>query len=764
MDYVKDLPAIQKATAQFQKEELEFLQNKLDLTQQIVQAQQSGSTSNTGGNSGQTVTTGPGGAVNVNTSSQQQQRQNQQNQTQQSQSPQAIPVGGGTPPVSSGGRGPTPSPSGGIPTAPIASGTLGSLPVSDRMQNLLDYRQQLGTQITDPRVLFEHMRQRGMVKEGVSGDQPSYSVQVGSKRVSAEDLMASPALQSQALDHLAEQTLPSGNENGGLFRQGRALTGVASNLIRALGPGTSATENVAGVGEAASKIGAMGALGGVADSVGSIALPIGLAAGVLGLVEVGGQAYQSVKNIGQTHNQGFGGGVGYEMGMRMMALNPFITTEQSRQIMMGALNLGYTGKEFDTVTQFMAQNLTDMNMSVADSVNLLNTNVVQGGASILSLGQALTSLQNMSANSTSTNQQNQQNFESYSKNLVSQGVNGNVVNAVALNLAGWNQQKINGQPNPLAGSTSNTLNALTSNPAFLQQLGAQYAPGVEYPGVLSSISGQPGGAANLPQDVQKQLVQIAQRFPNDGSATGKQNSISNFMMYMNALGAGWSEQQATQWYNELTGPTSQLPYQQAQKAATAGEQTSVNAHPYVEGAPNQLPLADDNTQSIQTPSMLNNLAPNPYRGLATFPEEGKYSNPEITSLFQKYGYTNMMVYDPQGKSQPLDFSNKDMMYGLASGSWKLAVKNSAGKLSSPASLDDWRTGLVTPGGSVSSGSGSSGSSSTTAGTFDLTPQAAQLLKLLPNGGTVGTSSNTQAANTGTNGVTPNSSPTVYPSH
>jgi hypothetical protein len=235
------------------------------------------------------------------------------------------------------------------------------------------------------------------------------------------------------------------------------------------------------------------------------------------------------------------------------------------------------------------------------------------------------------------------------------------------------------------------------------------------------------------------------------------------MFYMNSIGAQWTEQQATQWYTELTGPSSGLPYAQSQAASASQDQTSVNAKPYVEGAPNQLQPSDDNTQSIQTSAMLHNLAPNPYKGLATFPEEGKYSNPEVTSLFQKYGYQNILVYGPDGKSQPLDFSNKDMMYGIAKGSWKIAVKNSSGKLSTPASIDDWRTGLATPGGN-DQGGGSAGTTSSGGGTFDLTPNAAQLLKLLPNGGTVGTGSQTQAANTGTNGVTPNSTPTVYPSH
>lgn len=743
MDYVKDLPAIQKAAAQFQQEEIEFLKNKLDLTQKIAEVQKSGGGAQSSGGAGrggqQGVFTDANGNVLVDTGGAGQRRQEEQEQTQQSQAPQAIPTGGGTPPVQ---RTVPVSPTGGGGTTGAATG----LPQSDRMQNLLEHRAQLGQQVNDPRVLFEHMRQRGLVTEGVEGNAPKYTVQVGNQRVSADELMSNPTLQSKALDHLAEQTLPSSNENGGLLGQGSAISGVAQNLLRSLGPGTSATENMKGAGEAASKIGAMGSLGNIAKAVGKIALPIGVAAGAMALVQSGGEMYQNVENLGQTHNQGFSGGLGYDMGIRSMAMNPFITTEQARQITMGALNLGYTGKEFDTVTQFMAQNLTDMNMSVADSVKLLNTNVIQGGASIQSLGTQLQSLQQLSGGSTSTNTQLQQAFEAASKNLVSQGVGGNQAGAIALNLAGWNQQQVNGGPNPLAQSTQTTFNNMASNPAFLQLLGQQYAPGVEYPGVLSYLSNQKGGTSKVPQDFQNVLVQIVKRFPAGNSPQSKQNAISNFMLYVNqAFGAGWSENDAQLWYNELTGPQSGLPNNQVSQQNQQLDATTPNT----------------NQATSSGGKAAGETGNDPVLG--TNPASGAFSNTTLTNLVNKYGYNSVVVYDPSGKAQTLDFSNKAMMTGIGNNTWKVGVKNSSGNVGTPADIDDWRTGVATPGGNDAGGN-SSGSAGTTSGTFDLTPAAAQLLKLLPGGGTVGTGSNTVAANTGTNGVTPNSASVAYPSH
>lgn len=731
MEYLKDLPQIQKVAAQFQKEELDFLKNKLDLTQKISDVQSGGGS---GGRSGTFVDSR--GNVIFDSNQEVARRQQESNDTQQSQAPESIPTGGGTPP--------TRSPRAPSSQGPAAPSLLQGMPVSPRMQSLMDYRQQLSDQITDPRILFEHMRQRGNVKEELSGGQPNYSVQIGNKRVSAEELMKNPKLQSDALDQLAQQTMPSSPENGNVFQQTRAIAGVASNLLRSFGSGSSVTENVAGAGEAATKIGAMGSLGSIAGVASKVALPVAAAAGVMGLVQAGGEEYQNLKNLGQTHNQGFGGGFGYEMGIRMMSLNPFITTEQARQITMGALNLGYTGKEFDTVTDFMAQNLTDMNMSVADSVNLLKTNVQQGGESIQTLGTQLQSLQQLSGSSTSTNTQLQQAFQAVTKNLVSQNVSGNVAGAIGLNISAWNQQTLpDGSPNPLASSSATTFNNLTGNAAFLSRLGSQYAPGVEYPGVIGALSGSPGGASAVPQDIQNVMVQIAKQYPNNGTAASKANAITNFMMFMNqAYSAGWDENTASKWYDVLTGPSSNLPTSQVSAANQKLDATTVNGQ-------------QANTSGGKAAGETTN---DPV--LPTNPASGAYSNSVLTGLVNKYGFNSVVVYDPSGKQQTLDFSNKEMMMGIGNNTWKVGVKNSSGQVGTPADIDDWRTGTATPGGNDASGSGGSSSG----GTFGLTPQAAQLLQLLPGGGTVGTDSTTVYSNTGTNGVTPNSAPVAYPSH
>jgi hypothetical protein len=126
---------------------------------------------------------------------------------------------------------------------------------------------------------------------------------------------------------------------------------------------------------------------GQAAGMGGAALGVGL--GVFGAIQKGGQEVQRYRNLGSIRGGGFGEGFGYEMQARMMAMNPFITTEQSRQIMQSALTQGYTGKEFDTVTQFMANNLKEMNMSVAESSKLLQKSAQNSNESIQSMAENL---------------------------------------------------------------------------------------------------------------------------------------------------------------------------------------------------------------------------------------------------------------------------------------------------------------------------------------------------------------------------------------
>jgi hypothetical protein len=63
-----------------------------------------------------------------------------------------------------------------------------------------------------------------------------------------------------------------------------------------------------------------------------------------------------------------------------MALNPFITNDQARSIIQGAMKSGYKGKEYETVTKFMADNLKDFAISAQESQEMIKKRMVEGGA------------------------------------------------------------------------------------------------------------------------------------------------------------------------------------------------------------------------------------------------------------------------------------------------------------------------------------------------------------------------------------------------
>jgi hypothetical protein len=171
------------------------------------------------------------------------------------------------------------------------------------------------------------------------------------------------------------------NETRGGMKKGVAAGGAA--LVGAL-------SSRFGGGGGGDEPGAQGAsAGGGGSGFGSILKGAGLAgAGItaaLGankIIQDAGSQIQGYRNLGAESGGGAVEGAGYEMQARTMAINPFLTLEQSRSIMQTALKNGYTGKEFDTVSKMMAENLKDMNMSSAQSMDMYTTIVEKGKVSV----------------------------------------------------------------------------------------------------------------------------------------------------------------------------------------------------------------------------------------------------------------------------------------------------------------------------------------------------------------------------------------------
>lgn len=125
----------------------------------------------------------------------------------------------------------------------------------------------------------------------------------------------------------------------------------------------------------------------------------GMAGGALGLAGLGltgfqmaqfmGPRLQNLREMGLVEGGGIKEGAGQEIQARIMALNPFLTNDQSRSIIQSALRDGYSGKEYETVTQFMKQNLIDFGLSVQQTRDMIKKDMVLGGASPESLSAEL---------------------------------------------------------------------------------------------------------------------------------------------------------------------------------------------------------------------------------------------------------------------------------------------------------------------------------------------------------------------------------------
>lgn len=183
-----------------------------------------------------------------------------------------------------------------------------------------------------------------------------------------------------------------------------------------------------GGGDAGGGSGGGGNWGRVAAGAGIAAAGVGLGLKGLNKIQDAGEQIQQYRNLGAESGGGAVEGAGFEIQARMMSMNPFITLDQSRSIMQSALKNGYTGKEFDTVTGFMADNLKQMNMSSSESMQLFQSIVEKGHGSVEDLAKSMDQLKDytrVDGNRMGQTQRNQQ-FEALTSQLADQGISGDV--------------------------------------------------------------------------------------------------------------------------------------------------------------------------------------------------------------------------------------------------------------------------------------------------------------------------------------------------
>ena len=253
---------------------------------------------------------------------------------------------------------------------------------------------------------------------------------------------------------------------------GGGVAGHVGGMIgRWAGEGASDALGGLGLGKLLPLLGKMGPLAGV--------LAGGL--GILGGVEKGGAMYQGYKDIGLIQGGGAAQGFGDEMRMRWGALDPRVSTAQSRQIMMAGLSEGYHGDDFSTATKAFKDNLVDFNLAVGDSVKLLRTSILGGSTmqeAATQTHQIMQTVKNLSKNGVMSNPDMQQAVEQLTAGFEQQGMGtDSAMHEAATTTQMWNTPATRA----IAGDMGQTAMAMQSTAvgnSSIEMLSGDVVPGL----------------------------------------------------------------------------------------------------------------------------------------------------------------------------------------------------------------------------------------------------------------------------------------------
>lgn len=505
-------------------------------------------------------------------------------------------------------------------------------------------------------------------------------------------------------------------------RPGQTISGTLGNIAGGLG-GAGGNSGLAGA-LGGKGLGALGIAGG--------AITAGLAANAA--VQAGGAQIQQYRNMGSVQGGGASEGVSHEMGIRTMAMNPFINTEQSRQIVMTALSEGHTGKEFDTVTDFMAENLKEMNMSVAQSTEILRKNVDEGGQSIQQLSLDMEMLKSMTEGGVMSLQERTQIYQQTTGSLIDMGIGGDQASSQAL--ASMELFEDNPQ---LSGAMSEII----ANPsdALAMQAGTSAGHRGRNAYQMKQIMGNEG---TLPDDTYNLLWRIA----NDIEARGGHDDYDKKMMFnqqLAQLGIQMTPNESDALYDELIQEGAENKMTEAREGAE-NEMYGVqeNKTGAIEGIVNETGAAMGVIgQAIgDTIGMLNFGAFNEnetlwsnfseaysstgqaFQGLAN-EQTKRGTDGEISmlsALNEEFGSNNIQLVDDDGKTynQQMGISREDMER-ITSGEIKVQVNGR-----DPVAIQDARA-IANDGGFDDSGDGRLSSSNSEI-SVSPTPELERLLK------------------------------------
>lgn len=278
---------------------------------------------------------------------------------------------------------------------------------------------------------------------------------------------------------------------------------------------------------------------------GRIALPI--AAGVA--VYQGAEAYYGLRSRGREFGEGAWGGLEKTIGEKWMALHPAISGEEASEIYNTAIAQGYAGRGddlFGATTEFAKNNLIDLNMSVEDSFQLLQSNLDRTGQSIESLKNIMADLPELAEGSAKSLSTLNEQFLQINEYGVSQGLSGPAAANLGVNVAAlWA-----GNP-ALAPDTANVIQAALSSTAFQSELAGKY--GVDVPELAISMVGDRGqreGVDLVGQEAYNWLLDTARRYsPSAMPDASEEQRFYGWWQEIVSLAPGLAEFDITQLMN-----------------------------------------------------------------------------------------------------------------------------------------------------------------------------------------------------------------------
>jgi hypothetical protein len=408
--------------------------------------------------------------------------------------------------------------------------------------------------------------------------------------------------------------------------------------------------------------GIMGLLSRLPGGLGMAAGAAGLGLGAFQAAQFMGPKIQNLKDQGMVQGGGAKEGLEQEMNARIMGLNPFITNDQSRSIIQSALRDGYSGKEYETVTKFMQDNIKDFAMTVQESRDVVKKQMVEGGMSPESIAASLEQQKNLSKGSYLSFPDRKNAMLSLTGQMSDMGVPGSVANkagAQALEMFSDNQMLKGMGADMMAAGTSDDLGQQGTMMALM---------GITPSGDFSEWSTQIAGAGS---DGQEKLLR--------NLASQSKGNIGTFRLMLQKFGGlpNVTVAQAREMYARVTGGKSSSAAGQSridQQSGSAGSE-SIEKRSFgsrlIGDLSGGISAAGGKLSDLVTGNWGNIEARN--RGAEWQTEEDHI--PILDKLVESGGGdpNKLMVQDASGQWKKLQSGNKDQIASLANGGkWKRA--------------------------------------------------------------------------------------------